>query len=366
MMVRWTFILEELSGRGGVETVLGAVISEIRRRHQDVALYLPLPTQDEEWNASMADIALYYDPIVLNANMQVVLPQWRRILGLRRLLALHGTGDVLVATHVPQTAMYARLAVGYRDAPPIVSWLHNPTKNFFNPEYINYADLHWSISHGIGREVLERLNPARMVCWIGNPIDIPADSIASSEQPKFIFVGRLENRQKRVDVILKALSEVSFSYHLHVFGDGPDRQALQRFAIELGICERVTWHGWKADPWDEVREASCLLLSSDFEGFPMVIGEALSRRLPVIASNCEFGPGELVRPNLNGMLFSPSNWQELRDILNGAVLNDRFRDWSMATREGLAQYNVQAVVDRMAKSLEYRLSQEVLGSRHEH
>ena len=56
----------------------------------------------------------------------------------------------------------------------------------------------------------------------------------------------------------------------------------------------ITWHGWVDKPWEKINSASCTLLLSKFEGFPMVILESLSYGIPVISSDCPTGPEDLI------------------------------------------------------------------------
>lgn len=351
--VHWNFILEELGGRGGVESVLDMVVAEIESLGHHVTLYLPVPTENPVWNARIDANTLYYDPVSLNADARDWPLLYRRIAGLRRLLEIHGRGDVIVATHMPVTVLYARMAAGETDAPPIVSWLHNPAATFYHPEWINYADLHWAIANGLAEDMAPYLSPSRLIYWVGNPIVPTAHVIRISEEPRFVFVGRLENRQKRVDLLLNALSTVSFAFRLDLYGDGPDRETLQTLAEKLGIAAQCVWHGWVDRPWEAIEEASCLVLTSDFEGFPMVIGQSLSRGLPVIASDCNFGPRELVRPGLNGSLFPPGDAAALTALLEDAVGRRRFRDWSHTAKASVAGQGADRVVERMLRSLRY-------------
>lgn len=351
--------MEELSGRGGVETVLDLIRDEIASRGHQVTFYLPIPTANPEWNSKIGDITWYYDPVVLNADAQQMPVSLRRITGLRRLLEINGLGDVLIATHLPATALYARMGAGESpQAPPVVSWLHNPAGTFYNPQWINYADLHWAISNGLAQDTARYLSPSRLIYWVGNPVSGTERTIPLSQTPRFLFIGRLENRQKRLDILLKALSDVSFDFHLDLYGDGPDRDMLQALADKLGLAGRCTWHGWVANPWEHVAEASCLLITSDFEAFAMVIGEALAHGVPVISSDCDFGPRELIQEGQNGALFPPGDWRALVGRLEDAVDQDRFRAWGRAAPASVAKYGAASVVDRMLHALGYYIRVE--------
>lgn len=351
--VHWVFVLEELSGQGGVETVLSHINKQLCLEGDRVTVMLPVPSPNILWQNSFESI-MYYDPIVTDLRKQHQPFLVRRALGLRTQLEYLGNIDVVVGAHLPYSVFYSRMALGNHSRVPLVSWIHNPLNMCAKPEWIQYADLHWAISNGIGEQIQSMLHPIQPIFWVGNPFP-PANQVSISTDPRFVYFGRLENQQKRIDLCLESLSHVMRPWTIDVFGDGPDRQALTNYADKIGIGARCTWHGWRENAWDSVEEASALLLTSIFEAFPMVIGEALSRGLPVISSDCDFGPREMVQHSNNGMLFSSGDGTQLAAILNDAVNNNRFLSWSYQTRDTMQNYSPDKVVARMRNSVRHFL-----------
>lgn len=124
--------------------------------------------------------------------------------------------------------------------------------------------------------------------------DFPHDDM------KFLVVGRL-TRLKGIDVALKALAGLkAYDWTLDVLGEGHERKELECLAESLGIVERVKFHGDKEREEVEkfMAESSCMLFPSYSEGMGLVVLEALSAGLPVIASDLEalrgFSRGGLV------------------------------------------------------------------------
>jgi len=95
-------------------------------------------------------------------------------------------------------------------------------------------------------------------------------------------VGRLD-RQKGYDVLLHALAQVPDAI-LILVGDGPERGPLERLASGLGIADRVRFEGWSDDARRYLTTFDVFVLPSRFEGFPLVIIEAMLARLPVVAT----------------------------------------------------------------------------------
>jgi glycosyltransferase involved in cell wall biosynthesis len=105
--------------------------------------------------------------------------------------------------------------------------------------------------------------------------------------PSICIVGRLF-RRKRVDTLLNAVASLpsSLPWRIDVVGDGVDRAGLEAQARNLGIAERVQFHGWLANPFPIVSQASISVLCSEFAGFSNSVLEAMALNTPVITSLC--------------------------------------------------------------------------------
>jgi glycosyltransferase involved in cell wall biosynthesis len=167
----------------------------------------------------------------------------------------------------------------------------------------------------------------------------------------FIFVGRLDDRIKRISTIFRALAALSMQMpeaHLLVIGSGPDRAELEKLACEVAPSQ-VTFLGWIDDPGEKARYynvAEALLLPSVQEGFPTVVGEAMSCGTPVIASDIG-GCRELVKDGITGWLIPPGGELALREAMSRILT-------SLTPRAGLRANARQAA--------EARLDPQVVGA----
>ncbi len=127
---------------------------------------------------------------------------------------------------------------------------------------------------------------------------------------RFVAVGRLAP-QKNIALMLRAFQRGSGAAdRLTLIGDGPERARLEALAVRLGLADRVEFRGYLPDPADILPEFDTLLLSSDYEGVPAVILEALAAGLTIVATDCSRAMagllghgrlGELVRVGDEGM-----------------------------------------------------------------
>ena len=146
--------------------------------------------------------------------------------------------------------------------------------------------------------------PARTIV-VPNGVRKPSrlwEGIHNSNQPRFLFVGRL-TRLKGLDTVLRALAQLQDRpWTLDVIGDGPQRAEWETLTAELNLKERVAFHGFRDDVEDWMIHSSCLLFPSHHEGMGLVVLEALNIGLPVLASDLE-----PLRPLASGPLIPPGD-----------------------------------------------------------
>jgi glycosyltransferase involved in cell wall biosynthesis len=133
-------------------------------------------------------------------------------------------------------------------------------------------------------------NPPALPCAVALPLALPARYL--------LGVGRLA-AQKRWDRAIAALPLLADrSIPLVILGDGPERASLIAQARALGVADRLILPGHVADPLPAMAGAVALVLTSDFEGVPGVLREALGVGTPVVATDSSVSIGEIVtRPD---------------------------------------------------------------------
>jgi glycosyltransferase involved in cell wall biosynthesis len=119
--------------------------------------------------------------------------------------------------------------------------------------------------------------------------------VRSPGPPRLLAVGRMVP-QKRFDLLLRALASIDHrDARLTILGDGPLRPSLERLAHELGVADRVDMPGYVEDVTAWLRRSDMLVLSSDYEGLPAVIVEALACNVPVATTQSFFAARDLLR-----------------------------------------------------------------------
>jgi glycosyltransferase involved in cell wall biosynthesis len=146
------------------------------------------------------------------------------------------------------------------------------------------------------------------------PLDGPQ---AALQGPVVAAVGRLTH-QKGFDLLLEAWARVAPrrpGWTLHLHGAGVEGARLRWQAHRLGLEDSVRFMGPTRHVGRALARASVFALSSRFEGFGMVVLEAMSKGLPVVSFDCPQGPGELITDGVDGVLVPPEDVAALADAL---------------------------------------------------
>lgn len=158
-----------------------------------------------------------------------------------------------------------------------------------------------AVSAGVAAELSKTAGmDDKKIDVIPNPVDIAAlDEAADAstclaiDRPYVMALGRLVS-VKNFPLLIRAFATADLPCRLVIAGDGPDREALLRLASEVGVADRLVMPGWLSNPYPALRAARLFALTSDIEGFPNALVEALSLGVPAVATNCVSGPAEIL------------------------------------------------------------------------
>jgi glycosyltransferase involved in cell wall biosynthesis/thymidylate kinase len=186
-----------------------------------------------------------------------------------------------------------------------------------------------AVSEGVARDLIQvaRLAPGR-VHVVPNPVVPPelhalaAEPLAhpwfqESAPPVVLGVGRL-TAQKDFPTLIRAFAQVRRGQRVRlvILGEGEERPRLEALIRESGVADDVALPGFVPNPFAYMSRAAVLVLSSVWEGLPAVVVQALAVGTPVIATDCESGPREILRDGRFGLLVPMGGEDEIaRGIL---------------------------------------------------
>lgn len=344
---------------GGAERVLSLIAgSWVERGHRITLIAFDAPT-DPIFHA--------FDPRIelIRLNIPPTTIRWpRAFAALRRYRALSRTlrrlkPDVTISFLTKINVLTLLAGLGNRRR-LIVSERNNPR--------LQQADRTWTVllarllwrADAIVMQTeasLECLQGAarRRAHVIPNPIlaePIPGPSRLS---PVIAATGRL-TWQKGFDLLIDAFALIA-PHHPHwiltIWGEGPDRAALEQRIASHGLSFRIRLPGTSRSPGEWLGQADAFVLSSRYEGFGNALGEAMAAGLPVVAFDCDYGPAEMIRHERDGLLVPAGDVAELAAsldrLLGDAALRTRL---SGAARVSATRFEPNAIIARWDRLVE--------------
>ena len=150
-----------------------------------------------------------------------------------------------------------------------------------------------------------------------------------SREKLICAVGRL-TEQKRFDLLIDAFKKIENNipnYTMLIFGEGELRESLEKQVETLDLKDKILLPGKNPDAVKIVNRATVFILSSDLEGMPNALMEAMAMGVPCVSTRCEMGPEELIENNENGILVNVGSSDEIAEailrIINNKELSDK-------------------------------------------
>ncbi len=152
------------------------------------------------------------------------------------------------------------------------------------------------------------------------PVDHPW--LVDKTGPVVLGIGRLVD-QKDFSTLIRAFARLPAQCRLVILGEGERRPVLEGLARDLGVADRVALPGFVDNPYPALRAADCFVLSSRWEGLPTVLIEALAFDTPIVATDCDSGPAEILEGGAWGRLVPTEDPSRLAAAIRAALAEPR-------------------------------------------
>jgi glycosyltransferase involved in cell wall biosynthesis len=195
-----------------------------------------------------------------------------------------------------------------------------------------------------------------------NPLDLSRvpEPFEGVRRKEIVGAGRLD-KQKNFPLLIRAFAEFYKThpeYKLTIYGEGKLLEDLKDLAKSVLPSGVFSFPGRKTDLLDHIRESSIFILSSDYEGMPNVVIEAMAMGVPVISTDCPSGgPAELIDNGVNGLLVPVGDLKAMSEAMSMVAesqsLAKRLGGNALNVRD---RFNASIVVENWMEYLEYVVS----------
>lgn len=354
------FITPSLSVCGGLQRVQTLLANDLAGRHQVIIIALEDGSMPPYYELDRRVRVIYEDIFQRVKNQlpwgavraaarkyQFVLPAWaaqhayypgKIVRKLRNKWEKEGY-DCLVASTAFCSVLLGLMAGEMKNVKKI-GWHHNSFSIYFQtPGKGAY------IQQKLAEKVLKRLDALVTLTrqdkdaykrwmdleakYIYNPPSFSSEKKAYVSEKKLLFVSRLEMRQKGLDFLIR-IADILFcqrghtDWKLEIVGAGSGMQEVRKMIAEYGLENYVDLLGEKKNVIDYYTKASVFLCTSRWEGFGMVVTEAMECGLPVVSFKTD-GPSEIIRNGKNGYLVDNFNLEQFADAVERLMKDEKLR-----------------------------------------
>lgn len=342
---------------GGAERVMVHLANGLASRQMKVDLVLA-----EATGPYLTDVANAVRVVDLHSRrvMKAILPLARYL--------RHEKPDSLITalTHANAVALMARCLS--LSSIPTITTIQNVARPARKIDKAHIAKIfsHWACRHsdavvadsyGTAEQIVTIAGiPQQLIHTIYNPVisarmmDMAKMSVKhpffdEQSAPVILAVGRLSPVKDFATLIRAfALLRREIVCRLIILGEGIERTKLEKLAEELNVAENISMPGFADNPYAYMAKASLFALSSLQESMSMVLVEALAIGLPVVATNCDFGPREILQNGRYGRLVSVGDAQGLANAMQCALSEPRCN----VPPEALRPFDGSVAIDQYA------------------
>lgn len=275
-----------------------------------------------------------------------------------------GQYDVIIGVHAP---LAARLATLKKDLPntKLIGWLHNSFEALFG------EDSHYYIGPKRRRHYIyqyKKLDDLVVLCQddakrfnecdkqfmptiIYNPLTLKQGAPSAGTSKRFLTIGRFTPKHKGIDLLIEAFhlfAQKNNEWNLDIVGEGGEEKAFRKQIAQYQLEDRITIHPFTNHIQAYYSEAQIYVLSSRWEGMPLVLVEAMSHGLPIISSDLPVSQ-EIMGDF--GMYFKNGDIEDLAQRMEEAT----HIDWQAKSKEARAiaqRFDIKNIITQWKQLIE--------------
>lgn len=361
MKKKIAFVIPGLDS-GGAERVVSTLANELSNLYDitiitlwDVDPFYPL-------NRNVKHIKCTSKPLISNHIFQAIQ---NNIFLLKRLKAIFKTQKIdLVIAFTTTANILAIMAAKSQKIPSIISERSNP--NFYIPNRLwrYLRKITYKKADFLVLQTIENLNYFkrfiidRKLIVLPNPLSselVRNKKHDSTKENIILNVGRLD-KNKSQDLLIRAFGNLdTVGWRLVFIGEGEERNTYEDLVRSLNLESKVSFEGNSNTVHDYYNSAKIFAFTSQSEGFPNVLIEAMFFELSCISTNCPSGPSEIIDDGINGFLVPVNDQITLEKKLRLLMSSEKIRNkFGNNAYESVQRYRIKSIVelwDKIIKNL---------------
>ena len=275
----------------------------------------------------------------------------------------NGNYDIIIGVHAP---LAGRLATMKRNLPKVkcIGWIHNSFEALFSEGFIyigaarkrHYIFQFRKLDNTVvlcehDAKTYHQYDPAFIPTVIYNPLTLEPDAPSMGATKSFLAVGRFSHQHKGFDLLIEAFhlfSQKNQEWTLDIVGEGVEEELYRSLIKKYDIEDRVTIHPFTNHIQDYYSNAQVYVLSSRWEGFGLVLVEAMAHGLPVVSSDL---PTSKEIMGDFGLYFKNGDITDLAERLEEAT----HIDWSKKSQEAFdiaKRFDINNIISRWKEIIE--------------
>ena len=314
--MRIVYVIEKMSGIGGMERIITDKMNYLVR-HTDHEVVLLLLWHDEK------PFAYPLDERVRVVRMDIPFQHKLRALFSFRKTIRQINPDITIYTWV----MGAFLAVFSGWKGKSIYEAHRARPTMKHQWIVSLMEKKVDAIVTLTRQDTKDYPHAKCVTLIPNFTSLHLETPSDCTEKRCVSIGRMidvKNFSRLLD-IWKLVSEKHSDWHLDIVGEGPEKEALLQKITRLNLSGNVILHKATKDVAQYYVNSSIYLMTSRFEGLPMVLIEAQTCGLPIVSLDCDYGPRHIIEDGVNGKLIPYNDDEAMADAICELIENQDIR-----------------------------------------
>lgn len=330
-MKRITFLVTNIYTCGGVQRVVSTLANELAKKQYDISICSVFKTANSPYFSLDKNINVknvFDDPFNLKKGF------FKSTIGIRKFLRINPT-DILIFSGIGYASIIMLATLGIKNM-KVIAWEHQSFGygKKFGLEWIGkriasrFMDSVVVLTEEDYKDYKLNLRNIKNLKQIYNPINKAKAINEYNIDSKYLISCGSIVKQKGFDYAIEVAKKIFKKYpdwQWHIYGDGKEKTTIENMINKYKLSENLILKGYCDNIDEKYKDYSIYVMTSRHEGFPMVLLEAKSNKLPIVSFDCKCGPSEIIEDGINGYLIQCFEVDDMANKVMDLIENNEKR-----------------------------------------